>query len=73
MRFGVVDIIEMPIEPEDEFFVVACDGVWDVMSNEDVLSFTKERIGKMPLETIAELIMDNCICADPKVCAPSSF
>jgi serine/threonine protein phosphatase PrpC len=30
------EIIEKPLEAEDEFLVIATDGLWDVMENEDV-------------------------------------
>lgn len=30
------EIIEKNIEPEDEYLVIATDGLWDVMENEDV-------------------------------------
>lgn len=28
------DIMRIMLTPEDRFFVLACDGVWDVMSNQ---------------------------------------
>jgi serine/threonine protein phosphatase PrpC len=28
------DVMRIPLTPEDRFFVLACDGVWDVMSNQ---------------------------------------
>jgi hypothetical protein len=28
---------------KDEFLVLACDGVWDVMTNEDICSFISAR------------------------------
>lgn len=30
------EIIESEIEPEDEYLVLASDGIWDVMSNDEV-------------------------------------
>ena len=28
----------------DEFVVLACDGIWDVMSNEEVIEFISSRM-----------------------------
>ena len=60
------DIVVHELGSQDEFMVLARDGVWDVMSNEEVLAFTRERIGKMHLSRIAEELMDNCMAEDPK-------
>mmetsp|Transcript_28970 Transcript_28970/g.72803 ORF Transcript_28970/g.72803 Transcript_28970/m.72803 type:complete len:310 (+) Transcript_28970:157-1086(+) len=35
----VPDIGERQIEPTDEFLLIACDGLFDVMSNEDAITF----------------------------------
>jgi protein phosphatase 1G len=60
------DVIVQELVPEDEFMVIACDGVWDVMSNDAVLAFVRQRMGKMRLSRIAEELMDNCMAEDPK-------
>eukprot|EP01062_Namystynia_karyoxenos_P059162 TRINITY_DN5058_c0_g1_i1.p2 TRINITY_DN5058_c0_g1~~TRINITY_DN5058_c0_g1_i1.p2 ORF type:complete len:387 (+),score=125.21 TRINITY_DN5058_c0_g1_i1:87-1247(+) len=33
-----------PLSPEDEFLVLACDGIWDCRSSEDVVSFVRQRL-----------------------------
>eukprot|EP00794_Sanderia_malayensis_P019844 gene19844-21786_t len=30
--------------PEDEFLVLACDGIWDVMSNQEVIDYVRYRL-----------------------------
>jgi len=35
------DVMQVAIRPEDEFFVVASDGLWDVMTNEQVVNFVR--------------------------------
>jgi serine/threonine protein phosphatase PrpC len=29
----------------DAFIVLACDGIWDVMTNQDVVDFMSEKLG----------------------------
>jgi protein phosphatase 1G len=52
---------------EDEFIVLGCDGVWDVMSNEDCVQFIRSRLDEgKPLKEICEEIADECLSPDPK-------
>jgi len=53
------DCYVVPKSPDDEFVVLACDGVWDVMSNEEVLGFVRTalRSGKSPALCSEELTM----------------
>lgn len=46
----------------DEFLVLACDGIWDVMSNEDVCSFIYSRLKvTTDLVNIANQVVDTCL------------
>ncbi|KAL7726853.1 hypothetical protein ACLKA6_001917 [Drosophila palustris] len=46
----------------DEFLVLACDGIWDVMSNEDVCSFIYSRLKVTSnLVNIANQVVDTCL------------
>lgn len=46
----------------DEFLVLACDGVWDVMTNEDICSFISDRMKVTDdLEAIANQVIDTCL------------
>jgi protein phosphatase 1G len=63
-------------ETGDDFFVIACDGVWDVMGSQDVVDFVRDRLPdanrdnlNLPpdpkvLSAIMEDLLDNCISPD---------
>lgn len=38
------DITVTDITPETEFLVLACDGIWDVLTNQEVVDFIRPRI-----------------------------
>ena len=31
---------------DHEFIVIACDGIWDVLSNQDVVEFVRDRLAQ---------------------------
>lgn len=61
MISALPDIKQLTLEEGDEFMVLACDGIWNFMSNEEVVEFVKERIdeGKMSLAKICEEVSFN--------------
>jgi serine/threonine protein phosphatase PrpC len=40
------DVIEKNISPDHEFIVLACDGIWDVLTNQEVVTFVRSRIAQ---------------------------
>merc|ERR1712117_318259 len=49
-------------EAADQFLVLACDGVWDVMSNEDICNFITHRMKVHDnLEAICNEVIDTCL------------
>jgi len=61
------DIVAFPITPDDEFIVLACDGIWDVKTNQEVCDFVRQRLAEgQTICTIIEALLDDCIAKDPK-------
>ena len=40
------EVIVKTINEDWEFILIACDGIWDVLSNEEVLKFVRARIAQ---------------------------
>ncbi|KAG9323876.1 hypothetical protein KVV02_003536 [Mortierella alpina] len=58
-------VVEYNLTDEDEFLVLACDGIWDCMSSQEVVTFVRKGIAdRIPLDTICELTMDHCLASD---------
>lgn len=56
------DVITKTITGDWEFILIACDGIWDVLTNEEALSFVRTRVAKqIPPETICEELMTRCL------------
>ncbi|XP_062513633.1 probable protein phosphatase 2C T23F11.1 [Corticium candelabrum] len=62
---AVADIIDIDITPDLEFAVIACDGIWDVLKNDEVVDFVRSRIAqKMDPGTICEKLLERCLAPD---------
>eukprot|EP00927_Polykrikos_kofoidii_P080419 TRINITY_DN77282_c0_g1_i1.p1 TRINITY_DN77282_c0_g1~~TRINITY_DN77282_c0_g1_i1.p1 ORF type:complete len:462 (+),score=65.02 TRINITY_DN77282_c0_g1_i1:202-1386(+) len=61
------DVIREKLADDDEFLVLACDGIWDVKSNQEVCTFIRSRIQRgQALDRTIEQLLDSCITPDPK-------
>lgn len=59
------DVIVKDLTADHEFIVLACDGIWDVMTNDEVVDFVRTRIAsKMEPEQICEELMTRCLAPD---------
>ncbi|ORY11083.1 phosphatase 2C-domain-containing protein [Clohesyomyces aquaticus] len=53
------------INEDDEFLVIACDGIWDCQSSQAVIEFVRRGIAaKQELSAICENMMDNCLASN---------
>lgn len=54
--------IESRDRENDEFLVLACDGIWDVMTNEELCDFIRDRMRLTDdLEAICNYVIDTCL------------
>ncbi|XP_014277039.1 probable protein phosphatase 2C T23F11.1 isoform X2 [Halyomorpha halys] len=59
------EVVKKTITQEWEFVVLACDGVWDVMTNEQVCRFIRMRIERnIKPDLICEQLLDECLCKE---------
>lgn len=59
------DVEERQITPEWEFIVLACDGIWDVMTNQEVIDYIRENVAAgIEPEEICETLMMRCLAPD---------
>ncbi|XP_075719340.1 protein phosphatase 1B isoform X1 [Rhinoderma darwinii] len=56
------EVYEIVRAEEDEFIILACDGIWDVMSNEELCDFVKYRLQLTDdLEKVCNSVVDTCL------------
>lgn len=56
------DLSVMDRSEEDEFLILACDGVWDVMTNEEVVSYIYSRLLiNDNLQKVCEELLETCL------------
>ncbi|KAJ8472591.1 hypothetical protein ONZ45_g16601 [Pleurotus djamor] len=59
------DITCHEITDEDEFLVLACDGIWDCLTSQQVVDFIRYQVSEgVSLEEIGEKMCDHCLAPD---------
>ncbi|XP_069089676.1 protein phosphatase 1G [Pleurodeles waltl] len=71
MISALPDIKVLTLNEEHNFMVIACDGIWNVMSSQEVVDFIHEKISEKdetgdlrPLSSIVEELLDQCLAPD---------
>lgn len=70
MISAMPDVKVLTLNEDHEFMVIACDGIWNVLSSQEVVDFINERIkpdqnGKVRrLSSIVEELLDHCLAPD---------
>jgi protein phosphatase 1G len=67
MVVATPDVRACDLADGDEFLILACDGVWDVMSSQEAVDFVRARLraGDAP-RAAAEAVCDACLAPDLK-------
>jgi protein phosphatase 1G len=62
------DVTVTTLTDEDEFIILACDGIWDCKTNQEAVDFIRPRLlaGDKKLSEIVEELLDDCIADDPR-------
>ncbi|XP_036026551.1 protein phosphatase 1B isoform X2 [Onychomys torridus] len=56
------EVFEILRAEEDEFVILACDGIWDVMSNEELCEYVQSRLKVSDdLENVCNWVVDTCL------------
>ncbi|SAM07630.1 hypothetical protein [Absidia glauca] len=62
------DITEHHLTKKDDFLIIACDGIWDCMTNQEAVNFVRTGLGKkQDLREICETMMDHCLASETDV------
>ncbi|KAG8886210.1 Protein phosphatase 2C 2 [Tulasnella sp. 331] len=59
--------VHQPTE-DDEFVVLACDGIWDCLTSQQVIDICRREIAnKKELKEIAEIVIEKCLAPDSDI------
>ncbi|KAG6814255.1 hypothetical protein H0H92_015370 [Tricholoma furcatifolium] len=59
------DVTVHEISDEDEFFVIACDGIWDCLTSQQVVDFVRRGVAQgTELSEICENMCEHCLAPD---------
>ena len=65
---GIPDIVREEVGTEDEFVLLGCDGIFELLSSQDVVDFVRAALKRnIPLERTVEMLLDECCAKDPNL------
>jgi len=65
---SVPDISTMLLEAQDEFIIMACDGLWDVMTDQDAVNLVRQtfnnnrKMGSAAPDILAHVLVQEALC-----------
>jgi serine/threonine protein phosphatase PrpC len=62
MVTAVPEIRQMHLEPGDDFLLLACDGIWDVLTNQEVRGASRAPPPPSLLSLSLSLSLCVCVC-----------
>jgi len=60
------DIKSVVLNENDEFVILACDGIWDCLTNEEAVKYVRDRIDTMTPIEIGTEMLDQIVSIDPR-------
>lgn len=56
------DVTTVDLSEDDDFLVLACDGIWDCMSSQQLVDFIHEKLSsESKLSNVCEHVLDRCL------------
>ena len=57
------EFVEVERSADDQFLILACDGIWDVMTNEDVASYVLDKVqgGMTDMAEVSKALIMECL------------
>lgn len=69
MITAMPEVRTLDLQEGDEFLVLACDGIWDVLTNQEAITFARERLEQgMEPKAICEAMCDRCLAPETENC-----
>lgn len=61
------EVRKLELSREDDFLILACDGIWDVLSSQACVDFVKQKLAAgVPLKAVCEALCDRCMAQDTR-------